>query len=391
VEFKFKEIEKANVKNKKVIVRVCFDVPIKNGKITDDTRIKSAIPTINWLLKNGAAVILISKLGRPEGKVVPELSLGQVTERLSELIEKPVNFVPDCIGPKATDATEKLKSGEVLLLENLRFHPEEEDNDPDFAQELASFGDLFVMDDFPNVKNDHAGITGITEYLPSYAGINFAMEIKTLAGAFNEPKRPFVAVIGGAKVSTKIDVLKSLIRKVDVLIIGGGMANTFLAAEGYEVGKSLYEPDFADSAIEITRLAEDNGIELMLPDDIVVSKSLTSGTPKIESLEEVEKNEFIVDIGPRSVSKYAEPLKFAGTIFWNGPVGVNEVPAFAKGTIAVAKIISESRGKSIIGGGDTVSAVSDLSLRFDFVSTGGGATLELLSGENLPGLEALEK
>jgi phosphoglycerate kinase len=387
----FKEITKANVKGKKVLLRACFDVPVRNGKVTDDTRIRTALPTIKWLTENGAAVIIISKMGRPEGKKVRALSLSQVVRPLSDLLGQKVSFVSEVIGKRAEVATRGIKPGEVILLENLRFHKGEEENDTKFAEKLASYADIFVMDDFPNVKNDHAGITGVTKFLPSYAGITFATEIETLTEAFAKPAKPFVAVIAGAKISTKIDVLKSLIKKIDVLVIGGAMANTFLAAEGYDVGKSLFEPDFIDSADDIKREAEDNGVEVILPDDVIVTRKISDGAKgTVKALDEIEKQDIIVDVGPRSVGKFSEPLKFAGTIFWNGPLGMAEYKNFAGGTIGVAKIISESRAKSIIGGGDTVSAVADLNLDFDFVSTGGGATLELLAEEKLPGLLALK-
>lgn len=384
-----KKITEANVKGKRVLVRACFDVPTKNGRVADDTRIKAALPTINWLIENGASVVIISKMGRPEGKVVKELSLFQVVPTLSGLLNKRVSFVSESVGPEVEAMTERMQPGDILVLENLRFHKEEEENDPTFAKSLAGLADLFVFDDFPNVKNDHAGTTGVTKYLPSYAGINFAEEIENLKEAFEKPARPFVAVIGGAKVSTKIDVLKALVKKIDVLILGGGMANTFIAAEGYDVGSSLYEEDFLDEAEEIKKLAEDAGVELMLPDDVrVATKLKDSAKVKERSLDEIKKSEIIVDIGPKSVAKFSEPLKFAGTIFWNGPIGIAEHKNFGKGNESVAKIISESRAKTIIGGGDTVALIPDV--HFDFVSNGGGATLEFLAGEELPALKALE-
>lgn len=386
----FKEITSAKVKGKKVLLRACFDVPVRNGKVTDDTRLKTAIPTIDWLLANGAAVIIISKMGRPGGMKIKALSLGQLVKPLSDLLEKKVSFCAEAIGKKAEFAVKSVKPGEILLLENLRFYKGEEENDPGFSKKLASYADLFVMDDFPNAGNDHAGTTGVTKFLPSYAGITFTNEVKILTEAFSDPIKPFVAVIAGAKISTKIDILRSLIKKVDVLIIGGAMANTFLAAEGYDVGKSLFEPDFIDCADEIKREAEDMGVEVILPDDVMVAKKVGDGVRACaRALDEVEKSDIIVDIGPKSVGKFAEPLRFAGTIFWNGPVGIAEIKNFAGGTIGIANVISRSKAKSIIGGGDTVSAVSGLSLDFDFVSTGGGSTLKLLAGEKLPGIIAL--
>lgn len=387
----FKEITKINVKGKRVLLRAPLDVPVKKRKVVDDTRLIMALPTIKYLLDHGASVIIISKMGRPGGKKVRELSLSQVAKPLSELLGKKVSFIPDAIGKKAETAIKKLKPGDVILLENLRFYPGEEANDPEFAEELASRADLFVMDDFPNIQNNHAGIAGVARFLPSYAGIGLTEEIKTLTEAFARPSKPFVAIIAGAKISTKIDILKSLIKKVDVLLIGGAMANTFLAAEGYDVGKSLYEPDFVDAADDIKREAEDNGVEVILPDDVMVAGRVGEGVRATEKgLDEIGKGDIVVDIGPKSVGKFSEPIKFAGTIFWNGPLGIAEHKNFAGGTIGVAKIVSESKAKSIIGGGDTVLAVSRLALPFDFVSTGGGATLALLSGEKLPGLLALQ-
>lgn len=387
----FKTITEANVKGKRVLVRSCFDVPVKNGQVTDDTRIKSAVPTIKWLSDSGAAVIIVSKMGRPGGKKIKELSLFQVVGPLAKFLGKPVRFVSESIGKEVEAVVSAVRPGDILILENLRFHPEEEANNSDFAKKLASYADLFVLDDFPNVQNDHAGVTGITKYLPSYAGIDLSQEVKKLAKVFKKPKKPFVAVVGGAKISTKIDILKALTRKVDVLILGGGMANTFLAAEGYDVGKSLFEPDFLDSADEVKREAEDAGVELLLPDDAVVVKNISeSAVTESKPIDEVEKSDIIVDIGPKSVAKFSEPLKFAGTVFWNGPVGMAEHKNFAGGTTAIADIISNSSAKSIIGGGDTISAVGD-EYKFDFISTGGGATLAFVAGEKLPGLEALGK
>lgn len=387
-----KDITKQKITGKKVLVRVCFDVPLKGNKVVNDSRIRDAVPTIEYLTNNGAAVILVSKLGRPNGKKVRAFSLGHVVKTLEQILNRKVKFSPEAIGPKAEKAVAELKPGEVLLLENLRFYKGEEENDPKFAEKLSSYADLFVMDDFPNIKNNHAGITGVAKLLPAFAGISFKEEVEALTKAFEKPKKPFVAVIGGAKISTKIDVLKALIKKVDVLIVGGGMANTFLVAEGYDIGKSLYEEDYVDSADEIIREAGDCGVEVILPDDVVVAKKVKEKAKTREvAIDEVEKGDIIVDVGPKSVGKFAEPLKFAGTIFWNGPMGIAEYANFANGNIGVAKIIAESKAKSVVGGGDTIASVKDLNLPFDFVSSGGGATLEFLAGEKLPGLEALGK
>jgi phosphoglycerate kinase len=389
---KLPRIDKVNVSGKKVLVRAPFDVPLSGSKISDDSRIKSALPTINYLLDGGAAIVLISKLGRPDGKRVKSLSLGPVAKHLSKLIGRKIIFCSEAIGPKAEKAKNSLKPGEILLLENLRFYKGEEENDRHFAKKLAEGCEIFIFEDFPNAKNDHAGITGVAKLLPTYAGLNFANEVENITKFFEKPAKPVVAVVGGAKISTKIDILKGIIEKVDVLILGGGMANTFLVAEGYDIGKSLYEEDYLDSAEEINRLCEDEGVELLLPDDVLVAKRVRAHVRALpKAVDEVNKNEIIVDIGPKSVAKFAEPLKFAGTIFWNGPIGIAEYRNFSKGTEAIAKIISASKSKSIIGGGDTVAALEGGKYRFDFVSTGGGATLELVAGEKLPAVEMFQR
>jgi len=388
---KFREITQAEVKDKNVLVRVDYNVPFKNGVITSAERIEASLKTIKYLLKNDAAVILCSHLGRPDGKKNPEFTLEPVAKKLEEMLGVAVKFVDDCIGERRHKATKELKVGEAILLENLRFYPEEEKNEPKFAEKLTEDCDIYINDAFSASHRAHASIVGVTKILPSYAGFNLMDEIKYVLPLRDNVHKPFVMISGGAKVSDKIDLLKGIIPKVDVLMIGGGMANTFLAAEGYEVGKSLYEPDYLDNAEEISRLAEEAGVELMLPDDVVVSKSTSeNATGTVKSLDEIEKSDIIVDVGPKSIAKWAEPLKFASTVFWNGPIGINENRDFAKGTIALAKIVSGAKAESVIGGGDTVSAVAGLELEFDFISTGGGATLELVSGETLPGLEVLK-
>lgn len=381
------DITKQNVKEKKVLVRAPFDVPIAKGKVADDNRLKAALPTFKYLLSAGAAIIVISKNGRPAGKKISSLSLSPVAKHLGKLLGKKVKFVSDCVGEKADKAKKELKPGEILVLENLRFHPEEEENNREFAKKLASNANLFVFEDFPNAGNAHAGTIGVAEFLPVYAGVNFSEEVKILKSIFERPKPPFVAVVGGAKISTKIDVIKGLIDRVDVLILGGGMANTFFVAEGYDIGKSLYEENFVDTAEEISRTAYDKGVELLLPDDVIVSKKIGERVKtKVKAVDEVNKVEIIVDIGPKSIGKFAEPLKFAGTIFWNGPVGIAEYKSSRKGTEAISRIISESSAKSVIGGGDTVALIGK-DTKFDFVSTGGGSTLQFIAGRKLPVIE----
>lgn len=386
------EVKREDLRNKKVLVRVDFDVPMKNGKVASNDRIKANLDTIKYLENGGATIILCSHLGRPEEKKVKSLSLAPIAKELEKLLGSKILFLSDAIGPKRDKAVKNSKSGDILLLENVRFYKGEEENDLEFAKKLASKCDIYINDAFPAAHRDHASIVGVTKILPSYAGIQLTKEMKTLTETFENPKKPLVAVIGGAKISTKIDVLKALAKKVDVLILGGGMAITFAASEGFEIGRSLFEEDFLDEADNVRREAEDSGVEVLLPDDFMVAKSASDNIkPTARPIDEVAKSDVIVDIGPKSIAKFSEPLKFAGTIFWNGPVGIAENKNFAGGTKAIAHIIAEADAKSVIGGGDTVAAVADENLKFDFVSTGGGATLAFISGRELPGLEALER
>lgn len=386
-----RKIQDIDVKNKKVLVRVDFNVPLKAGKVASDERIRASVPTIKKLVEGGAVVALVSHLGRPEGKKDSKFSLKVVLPELEKALGQNIAFVPDCVGAKRDEQVSQAKPGEALLLENVRFYAAEEENDPNFAEKLASGFDLFVNDAFSASHRAHASVVGVAKILPSYGGFSLQNEVEHLSILIKDAPKPYLAIQGGAKISDKIDILKSLIERVDVLVIGGAMANTFLAAEGYEVGKSLYEEDFMDSAEEVTRLADDHGVELMLPDDVVVAKSVSEkATGTVKSLDDIEKSDIIVDIGPKTVAKYSEPIKFASTIFWNGPVGITENSNFAKGTLALAKIISESKAHSIVGGGDTAAILSDPSLKFEFVSLAGGATLEYVSGHKLPGLEVLE-
>lgn len=385
-----KKITELKPQNKKILVRVDYNVPVQGRKVMDTERIEASLDTINWLTSKGGVVVLCSHFGRPEGKRNRKYSLKVVVPTLKKLLGKKITFVSDCIGEKRDKVIAKAKPGEVILLENVRYYPGEEAGDAEFAGKLAAGMDLYVNEAFSASHRAHASVVAVTKILPSYAGYSLQREVENLKKVLVKPKKPFVMVSGGAKISDKIDFLKALTKKIDVLILGGGMANTFLAAEGYEVGKSLYEPDFIDSAEEIKREAEENGVEFILPDDVVVAKKINGfARAKNKSIEEVEKSDYIVDVGPKSVAKFSEPLKFAGTVFWNGPVGIAEYKNFAGGTIGVAKIVSDSKSVSVIGGGDTVSAVKNLNLKFDFISTGGGATLEYLAKGNLPGIEAL--
>lgn len=387
---KLRSIKKQEVRGKKVLLRVDFNVPIDGSRVADTSRIEASVPTIKWLSENGATVFLLSHFGEASGKKDSNYSLKKVLPSLEGALGMKVGFVSDCVGPKRGNALASSSFGEVYLLENTRFYKEEKENSPDFSKKLSEGFDIFVNDAFSAIHRAHSSTVGVCELLPSYAGFNLISESENLYGALEDPALPFVAVIGGAKISSKIDVLKNLINRVDFLLIGGGMANNFLVAEGYHVGKSLYEDSFIDSAKDIIAMARDKGVKLLLPEDVVVVKKIEQkAKTKIKKINQVDSDDFIVDIGPRSIAKFAELLNFAGTIFWNGPMGITEYKSSAKATQSIAKIVSASSAKSIIGGGDTLSAVSSLNLNFDFVSTGGGATLELIAGHKLPGIEAL--
>lgn len=391
-----KTIRDVDVAGKRVLVRVDFNVPLEQGRITDDTRIRATLPTIQELIQRGARVILLSHLGRPDGKVREELRLAPVAERLSELLGQPVRYVRDCLGPEVEQAVRELRPGEVLLLENVRFYPEEEQNDPEFARRLAALGDLFVNDAFGAAHRAHASTEGIAHYLPAVAGLLMERELEFLSRTLEHPRRPFTALIGGAKVSTKIKVLDNLLQKVDRLLIGGGMANTFLKAQGYEVGRSLLEPEFVEYAAGLLQRAQERGVALLLPVDAVVAPEPRPDAPRqVVDIARVPSEMMILDIGPRTVEQFAQALRESATILWNGPVGLFEVPPFAEGTRALAEVIAEATRHgaiSVVGGGDTVAAVEQMGLgaQITHLSTGGGAALELLEGRVLPGVAALE-
>jgi phosphoglycerate kinase len=387
--FKKKTIEDIDVNGKKVLVRVDFNVPLKEGKVGDDTRMTAALPTIQYLLKNGAAVILCSHLGRPKGGPDPKYTMKPVAEHLAELLGKPVAFAEDCIGAGAQAAAGALKPGEVLLLENTRFHAEEEKNDPTFAKQMASLADMFVNDAFGTAHRAHASTEGVTHYLPSAAGYLLEKEIKYLGQAVADPKRPFVAILGGAKISDKIGVIKNLLGKADKILIGGGMANTFLAAKGLAMADSLVEAEALDTAKE---LMKSGGDKLVLPVDMVLGDKFDAeAASKTVDAGDVPDGWRILDIGPKTAAAFAAVVKEAGTVVWNGPMGVFEFPNFAKGTFAVAKAVADSQAVSVIGGGDSVAAVQESGLadKITHISTGGGASLEMLEGLVLPGLAAL--
>ena len=389
--FNKKMITDLDVKGKKVLVRVDFNVPIKEGKVGDDTRIKAALPTINYLLEQGAAVILCSHLGRPKGEVKPEFSLKPVAAYLETLIEAPVSFVEDCIGEKVEAAAAALKPGEVLVLENTRFHAGEKKNDPEMAKQLASLAEVFVNDAFGTAHRAHASNTGVTEYLPSAAGFLLEKEIKYLGNTIASPERPFVAILGGAKVSDKIGVIENLLSKADQILIGGGMANTFFKAQGFDMADSLVEADAIETAKDLLNKAEG---KLVLPVDVVIADAFdANANARTMDVGDVPAGWRILDIGPKTVDAFDDVIAKAGTVVWNGPMGVFEFDKFAKGTFEIAKALAKSDAVSIVGGGDSASAInkSGLADKITHISTGGGASLEMLEGKELPGLAALDE
>ena len=389
-----KTVRDLDVAGKKVLVRVDFNVPLNDkGEITDDTRITASLPTIQYLLEQKAAVILMAHLGRPKGQVKPELSLAPVAKHLGKLLGKKILFAPDCVGEAAQAAASKLKPGHILLLENLRFHKEEEKNDMEFAEKLASLADLYVNDGFGVSHRAHASVEGVTHFLPAAAGFLLEKEIQYVGQAVTNPLHPFVAIIGGAKVSDKISVISNLLDKVDTLLIGGGMANTFLAAQGYKMGKSLVEEDKLDLAKELLAKAKKNKVNMLLPTDLVMAAAFAPDAEHVtEKVKNLNQAYMALDIGAETSKAYAEALADAKMIVWNGPMGVFEMDAFCKGTEAVAKAVAKSRATSIVGGGDSVAAIEKLGLakRITHISTGGGASLEYLEGKVLPGVAALD-
>ena len=388
-----KMIQDVDVKGKRVLMRVDFNVPMnEQGEITDDTRIKAALPSIRYLLEHGAKLILMSHLGRPDGKVVESMRMNPVAKRLGELLNKSVAKVDDCVGPEVEAAAAKLQDGEVLLLENVRFHAEEEKNDQEFAKKLASLGDIYVNDAFGTAHRAHASTEGVARYLPAVAGFLMEKELQFLGNAVNDPKRPFVAILGGAKVKDKIKVIESLLNKVDTLIIGGGMAYTFLKAKGLEVGNSLLDAERIDFCRKVMEQAEAKGVKLLLPVDVVAARNYAADAEhKVVPADQIPADWEGLDIGPKTVELFSAAIKSAATVVWNGPMGVFEWEAFANGTRQIAQALADSRAVTIIGGGDSASAVEQFGLadRMSHVSTGGGASLEFLEGKELPGVAAL--
>lgn len=389
-EFNKKTIKDIDVKEKRVLVRVDFNVPIQDGKVEDDTRIKAALPTIEYLLDKNAALILTSHLGRPKGKIDPALSLLPVAEYLDQLLDTKVTFVEDCLGDKPKKAVKDLEFGEVLLLENTRFHEGEKQNDPGMAKELAGLADLFVNDAFGTAHRSHASNVGVAQFLPAVAGFLLEKEIKYLGKTIKNPDHPFVSILGGAKVQGKIKVIRNLIEKVDKILIGGGIANTFFLAKGYQMGDSLVEEDVVGLAEELIKEAGD---KLILPKDVVIADGFKNDAEKKTiSVSDVPQGWQILDIGHETIKAYGEIIHKAKTVVWNGPMGVFEFQNFAAGTFRLAELLSESKATSIVGGGDSASAIrkAGLANQVTHISTGGGASLQMLQGEILPGLDALD-
>jgi phosphoglycerate kinase len=394
----FRTLDQADLRGKRALVRVDFNVPMQDGAISDDTRLRAALPTIKELRDGGAKVILISHFDRPKGKRVASMSLKPLVEPLEKLIGAPVAFADDCVGEVAERAEGYLKPGGVLLLENLRFHAGEEENDPGFAKKLAALGDLYVDDAFSAAHRAHASTEAVAHLLPAYAGESMRRELDALHKALGNPERPVLGIVGGSKVSSKLDLLRHLVTKLDKLAIGGGMANTFLFAQGHDVGASYCEKELADTAREIIGLAGRNNCKLFLPQDIVVAEKMAAGSPaRVRGLGEVDEDERILDAGPETIARLKRAMDNSKTLIWNGPLGVFEIPPFDKGTVEAAKYAAAlcKAGKlvAVAGGGDTVSALNAAGVAgdFTFVSTAGGAFLEWMEGKKLPGVQALDR
>jgi phosphoglycerate kinase len=385
-----KTVRDVEVQGKRVLLRVDFNVPLQDGTITDDRRIRSALPTIEHLLQGGATVIAMSHMGRPKGQMVESLRLTPVAARLADLLDRPVTKLDDCVGPAIERAVAAARPGDVILLENLRFHPQEKKNDPEFARQLAALADLYVNDAFGAAHRAHASVVGVAEYLPAIAGLLMEKELAALGGALDDPARPFVAILGGAKISGKIEVIDNLLPQVERLLIGGGMANTFFKAQGYPVGDSLVE----DDALEVARetLAQ-GGEKLLLPVDVVIADAFDGqAQTQVVAADQVPAGWRILDIGPQTLERFADALRGARTVVWNGPMGVFEMEKFAQGTFAVVRLLAETGAVTVIGGGESASAIeqSGLADKMSHISTGGGASLEFLAGKTLPGVAALD-
>lgn len=378
--------------NKRVLVRVDFNVPIKNGKVTDDTRLIESLATIKFLLEKNCTLILCSHLGRPKGKVVNDMSLKPVAEKLSEILQKKIFFAKDCIGEKPKKILSDLQVRDILLLENLRFHSEEEKNEENFSRELASLADCFVNDAFGSSHRAHSSVVGVTKFLPSFAGLLLEKEIKNLTKIKDHSEKPFLIILGGAKVSDKLGVIKNLLTKANSIIIAGGMSFTFLAAKGYLVGKSILEEDKIESAKDILQNAYQKSVNILLPKDVVIADNVEDVNTLVVSATEIPVNKMGLDIGPKTIAEFIREINKVKTIFWNGPVGMFEKEQFSEGTKKITQAIAASFAYKVCGGGDTIAAISQFADKknFNFISTGGGASLEFLEGKILPGIAALE-
>jgi phosphoglycerate kinase len=386
-----RSVTEAEVRGKRALVRVDFNVPLRDGDVADDTRIRAALPTIRYLLDRGASVVLATHLGRPKGRADPAYSVAPVARSLSELLGQGVAAISSVAGPEAERAATALRPGDVLLLENTRFEPGEEANDPELAASLARLGDLFVNDAFGAAHRAHASTVGVAGLLPSYAGLLLQREEIVLSRLLNDPARPFIAVLGGAKVSDKFAVLEHLLGRVDALLLGGGMANTVLLAQGRQIGSSLAEPDRVDEARRLLDTAEARDVLMLVPTDVVSAQSVNSTNPTVGVVDAIPADEAIFDIGPETVARYCEQIAGARTVFWNGPMGVFERKPFENGTLGIARCVAQAHAYTVVGGGDSLAAieVAGVGEHIDHISTGGGASLEYLEGRDLPGIAAL--
>lgn len=389
-----RSVRDLDLKNKRLLMRVDFNVPMDDeGKIIDDTKMTAALPTIEYVLEQGGSLVLMSHLGRPDGKADPEFSLRPVAAHLSELLQRPVIMADDCIGPEVEKLADYLRPGEVLMLENLRFHPEEEKNDPEFSRALARLGEIYINDAFGSAHRAHASTAGVAAYLPAYAGLLLEKEVTMLKKVMNNPQSPRLAILGGAKIKDKLGLIRNLLKKMDILLVGGGIGSTFLCAKGVKVGKSICEQDLLREARELLDLAAMAGKTILMPVDVVVAKELSAkATPKVVDIDAIPEDAMILDIGPKTLKGFTMAINRAKTIIWNGPVGVYEYPQFASGTTGIAQAIAASQAISVIGGGDSAAAIKQLGLedQITHISTGGGATLEFLEGMELPGVKSCE-
>ncbi len=389
-----KTVEDIEVKGKRVLLRADFNVPldVNTGAISDDSRIQASLPTIKYLIDHKSRIILCSHLGRPKGNVVENLRMAPIAQRLSQLMGLPVSTASDCIGQEVASKAEALKEGEILILENLRFHPEEELNDPDFARKLARLADIYVNDAFGTAHRAHASTVGVAKYLPAVAGFLMKKELEVMGKLLHDPERPSACLIGGAKVSDKIELLRNMLRKVDILLVAGGMAATFLKAQGYEVGRSLIENDKLSLARELVQAAKECEVSFLLPIDVLVAEEIKAGVPtRVVPTTDIPSGSHIVDIGPQSIELFCSELKKCRTIMWNGPMGIYEIPQFAQGTRSIASFLSTLNATTIIGGGSSAEVVQEMGLtdKMTHVSTGGGASLRFLEGVALPGVKVL--